>query len=320
MYDSAVDRLLYALLLLACAEQRGSAGDLVGIAWDSGNLYRISTVDASMTLIGNTTLTNVADIQFAPDGRLYAFTTGDSAVLCTIDPDTAAASFIGSLNVGFVAEGGLTFAPDGTAYGFEYVGPGLFRIDLVSGQATRIETINSGIHDINGLGWRSDGQLVALDNFSNSLLAIDPTTVTSTVITVLDPKVGTLGGMTLHEDKGYFSTAGPGQAGSNSLYAFEAFSGNYSLVGSFAPTISTGPGISGLAMIPERPGLFVRRATDKIAISWTTNAPGFSLETAVAVTGAPTWTPVPGKPATSGSNYVVTLPPTNAASFFRLAK
>src|SRR6266850_1165066 len=103
----------------------------------------------------------------------------------------------------------------------KYVGPGLFRMDLATGQATKIGWVNNNntlAHDINGLGWRSDGQLVALDNFSNSLLAIDPTTLTSTVISLIVPRVGTVGGMTLNGDKGYFSTAGPGQAGSNSLY------------------------------------------------------------------------------------------------------
>lgn len=318
-----MNRFIYALLLLASAQQRGSASDLLGIAWDSGNLYRISTVDASMTLIGNTSLTNVADIQFGPDGKLYAFTTGDSSALYEINPDNAAASFIGNLGIGFVAEGGLTFAPDGTAYGFEYAPQGLFSINLTTGQATRIGRVdnNTTAHDINGIGWRSDGQLVALDDSSNSLLAIDPTTVASTVIAVLAPRVGTVGGMTLNADKGYFSTAGTAQAGSNSLYAFDAFSGNYTLVGSFAPTISgTNSGISGLAMISERPQLFMTRAVDTIAISWTTNAPGFSLQTAVAVAEAPTWTPVSAAPVTSGSNYVVILPPTNAASFFRLAR
>ncbi len=116
------------------------------------------------------------------------------------------------------------------------------------------------------------------------------------------PRVGTVGGMTVDHDKGYFSTAGPSQAGSNSLY------------GSFSPTIS-GAGICGLAMIVERPRLFITRRADKVAISWTTNAPGFSLQTAVAVAGAPTWNALSDVPVTSGSNYVVILPPTNATTF-----
>jgi len=324
VYDLAVARLLYALLILACAQLEASAGDLLGIEWDSGKLYRISTVDASMSLIGSTMLTNVADIQFGPDGNLYAITTGNSAALYTINPDDARASFVGNLGIGFVAEGGLTFAPDGTAYGVEYVGPGLFSIDLATGQATKmgwVDNNNTLAHDLNGLGWRSDGQLVALDNFSNSLLAIDPTTRASTVISAIIPRAGTVGGMTLNGDKGYFSTAGTAQFGSNSLYAFDAFSGTYTLVGSFAPTISgTNSGISGLAMILERPRLFVSRAADTIAISWTTNATGYSLQSAVTIAGTSTWMPVSGTPVISGSNYVVILPPTNAASFFRLAK
>jgi len=321
---TSLSRLVYALLLLAFAQEEASAGDLLGIERDTGKLYRISTVDTSMSLIGNTGLATAADIQFGPDGKLYALTTGDSAALYEINPDNAAASFIGNLGIGFVVEGGLTFGPDGTAYGAHYLGPGLFSIDLATGQATKmgwVDNNNTLAHDINGLGWRSDGQLVALDDFSNSLLAIDPMTLVSTEISVIVPRVGTVGGMTLNGDKGYFSTAGAAQVGSNSLYAFDAFTGNYTLVGSFAPTIgSTNSGISGLAMIPERPRLFVSRAADTIAISWTTNATGYSLQSAVTVAGTPTWTPISAAPVISGSNYVVVLPPTNAASFFRLAK
>ena len=57
--------------------------------------------------------------------------------------------------------------------------------------------------------------------------------------------------MSVINDQGYFSTAGPGAniPGSNELYAFNALTGAYSLVGSFGVTI-TGTGISGLALTP----------------------------------------------------------------------
>jgi len=102
------------------------------------------------------------------------------------------------------------------------------------------------------LGWRSDGKLVGLDRVSNSLLTIDPATAVSSVLAPLAPTVGGVGGMTVIADKGYFSTSGPGSVnpGSDSLYAFDAMTGSYSLIGSFLPTI-TGTGISGLALVPE---------------------------------------------------------------------
>lgn len=113
--------------------------------------------------------------------------------------------------------------------------------------------IGSGQHDINGLAWRSDGQLVALDRVQNALLLIDPTTRATSVLASLGPTVGAVGGMVLSNDQGWFATSGPSgtDPGSNGLYAFDAFTGNYSLVGSFSPTI-TGTGISGLAIsVPE---------------------------------------------------------------------
>ncbi len=93
--------------------------------------------------------------------------------------------------------------------------------------------------------------LVGLDRATNSLLAIDPATAVSSLITAVRPTVGAVGGMAAAGDTGYFATSGPGTAlpGSNELYSFDLFTGAHTLVGSFAPTIS-GTGISGLA-IPE---------------------------------------------------------------------
>ena len=194
-------------------------------------------------------------MSFAPDGRLLAFTTGPDAALYQINPDTAAPTLIGPLNIGFVSEGGMTFGSDGTAYAVELasvVPTGMFKIDIDTGQATAIAPIGSGIHDVNGLAWRSDGILLGLDRGSNSLLLIDPTTGALSTLTPLGPTVGSVGDMTVMADQGYFTTSGPAGTypGSNSLYAFNALTGSYSLVGSFSPTIY-GTGISALAMIPE---------------------------------------------------------------------
>ncbi len=248
--------LFFCCLVLAGGLCRTHAADLYGIDSNSGSLFRISTANASLTLVGVTGLgSGLGALEFAPDGRLFAFTSGSSPNLYQINPSTAAASLVGPLNIGFVFEGGLAFAPDGTAYGVNQSNASfanLFTLNLTTGKATIIGIISGGSHDINGLGWRSDGNLVGLDRVSNSLLTINPVTAVSSVLAPLAPGVGSVGGMSIIADQGYFCTAGPGASnpGSDSLYAFGAMSGAYSLVGTFPSTI-TGPGISGLALIPE---------------------------------------------------------------------
>jgi len=55
-----------------------------------------------------------------------------------------------------------------------------------------------------------------------------------------------------------------------------------------------------------------------VQLSWPTNAVGFSLQSCPAVAGF--YSPVTNTPSVSGTNYSTTLPATNAAVFFRLAK
>jgi hypothetical protein len=244
----------FGLLLGGMGQAR--AGMLLAIDFDSGKLYGLSATDASLTLIGNTGLMNVADLQFAPNGTLYSFTTGNNPTLYTIDPTTAHATAIGRLGLGlvFVGEGALAFAPDGTAYGATLSNSTslrqLFKINLKTGNATTIGTLGSN-HDINGMVYRSDGKLIGLDDDTNSLLVIDPTTAVTSLLATVPSTVGGVGGMTVLGTTGYFSTSGPGGVapGSNSLFSFDLFSGTSTLVGTFAPTI-TDEGISGIAAEP----------------------------------------------------------------------
>lgn len=232
--------------------------NLVAHDYGTGILYSVSTEDASLSVIGNTGISSLGSLELGPDGYLYGFTTGDDPSLYRIDPADASTSEVGPLNVGFVFEGGLAFAPDGTVYATnqdEAENPVLFAVDLLSGAATTIATISGGAHDLNGLAWRHDGMLVGIDRETNALLAIDPVTATSTVIATVRPMVGAIGGMAVLEGTGHFSTSGPGgpdtetTPGSNELYSFDLFTGDHVLIGSFSPTI-TGDGIGGLA-VPE---------------------------------------------------------------------
>lgn len=249
--------ILAAILPALCLFSiQARSQDLVGISYDSGTLYSISTATASPTVIGSTGITGFADIQYAPNGTLYGFTNSLSVpTLYTINPTTAQATAVGRLGLSPVVEGGLAIAPNGTAYGAEAGLPAaLFSINLATGAGTSIGAISGGGHDINGLAYRSDGQLIGLDRISNSLLLIDPTTAASSTLTVLSAPVGAVGGLTLVNGMGYFSTSSTATGGSNSLYSFDPFTGANALIGSFSPTI-TGNGISGItglsSAVPE---------------------------------------------------------------------
>jgi hypothetical protein len=230
---------------------------LIAIEEDTGNLYSVSTADAALELIGATGVPGLGSLEFnVRDGYHYGITTGDSASLYRIDidaaPDTIGVELVGELGY-FVYEGGLAFAPDGTAYGFNAGAtvPYLFTVDLVTGAATIINSVE-GRHDVAGLGWRSDGMLIGLDSSTGSLLEIDPVTAATTLIEDVIPVIGGVGGMALDAQGAYFVTGGPLSVnpGSNELYSFDLFSGEQFLIGSFENRI-TGSGLSGLAVVPE---------------------------------------------------------------------
>jgi len=240
--------------LLAEGVSVASGQNLFGADWDSGILYRISEDNASLTAVGNTGLV-LGSLELYSDGYLYGATTGSSAKLYRVDSQTATTSLIGPLGLDFVFEGGLAFDPNGIAYATNEgsaSAPKLFRVNMTTGAATLVGLITGGAHDINGLAWRSDGMLIGLDREANALLTINPATGASSLLRGLTPLVGSVGGMAVLDGQGYFAIAGPmsSDPGSNSLYRFNLFTGEYSLVGSFGSVI-TGTGIAGLAAIPE---------------------------------------------------------------------
>jgi hypothetical protein len=240
-----------AVPLIVCFPLEARA-DLIGVDFDTGTFYNVSTTNAALTVLANPGITNLAEIERAPDGVLYGFTTGGGATLYRFDSATYAPTAIGPLNLGFAFEGGLAFSPGGIAYatnGGDAGAAQLFTINLNTGAATEVGVISGGGHDINGLAYRSDGMLIGLDRVTNSLLLINPTTAASTAFAPIGVTVGAVGGMTVDGGTGYFSTSGPGGGipGSNELYSFNLMTGQQTLIGSFASTITSGNGISGLA-------------------------------------------------------------------------
>ena len=252
--------------------------DIIAVDEPTGDLYRFhvpppGTDPIPLDLVASTQIPSLASLEWSPwDGMLYGFTKGANPVLYSIDPGAQyQATSIGTgLGIGNVFEGALAFAPDGTAYGMnqgiDQGGPYLFTIDLATGEAANVTQVMAAI-DVNGMGWlpdsnsRVDGdRLVALDRVSRSLVLINPLDGSvSPFSTAFDADVvGSIGGMVLADDKGYFVTAGslhPTVPGSFELYEFE--------LGSPVPVIPTslgnfrdhstltGAGFSGLAIIPE---------------------------------------------------------------------
>jgi hypothetical protein len=230
-----------------------NAQELFGVEYESRNLYRISAVDASLTLVGSTGVTGLrhfGSLEFSPTGTLYGFTTSDFGALYKIDPGTSKATFVGNLDNEDISEGGLAFSPDGSAYGTDAGFDGLFTtIDLNTGHAT---AHGVGGYDINGLAWRNDGMLIGLDGAGNQLIVINPDTAAVSILAPVTAHIGAVGGMTAIGSTGYFCTTGPNApfdyAGSNELYSFDLFTGEQTLIGKLPNNIPFG--ISGLAARP----------------------------------------------------------------------
>jgi hypothetical protein len=272
--SQSVCAIMLALVVLALLADRAFA-QLYGIDYDSGQLYTVSTSNASLSLVGSTGVPHLGSLVYRPsDHQLYGFTVGDTSELYRINPANANATLVAPLDNHLIqyVEGDMTIAPNGTVYAccmaaYKWV---LFSVDLDTGTTTGIGWLGfpgpfSYPVDINGLAWRGDNMLVATYRDRDSLITINPTPTTYTSINLastiaeITPIFGTVGGMASAGDTGYFSTSGPGDSvlGSNELYSFNLFTGETALVGSFAPTI-TGTGISGLALVtPEPASIFL---------------------------------------------------------------
>ncbi len=243
--------LALSALLLWPGAAWAQSQDLIGIDWDTGELFSIDPGTAAMTSIGLTGVTSCCALETTLDGTTYLFDSGSSSALSTVNVSTAVTTGVGPLGIGQVFEGALAFSfagiPYGTNQGFAST-PNLFTLDTTSGSASIVGTMGTS-HDINGLAWRGDGMLVGMDRITNSLMLIDPGTASISLLAPLTPTVGTVGGMAVLDGTAYFNTSGPAGSfpGSNELWTVDLYTGLHSLVGSFAGTVS-GTGISGLAV------------------------------------------------------------------------
>lgn len=251
---------------------------LLGIDHLNGNLYKVSTDNASLSYVGSTGLQSLACAVLQDDGMLYGYTTGSSPKLYKIDPTTAAATLIapvGGLGT-FIFEGAMTVSPTGTAYGVNYGSRAqdyLFTLDLNTGALTVGPRLSGSAHDVNGIVWRSDGMLVAIDQAVNAVIAIHPTTGQVSVISDFNtqspsPILGANGDMTAIGDLAYFATAGGGAnpAGSNELWKIDLYSGTLTRVGSFIGLSAKGFGALAPSTIAPEPATIALLALGGLAL------------------------------------------------------
>src|SRR6476660_4706571 len=78
--------------LMFDAVHSAHAQTLYAVGLDDHNLYRVSTANAALTLVGNTGV-GLGSLEYRPsDGMLYGFTVGANAALYRVNPANANAT------------------------------------------------------------------------------------------------------------------------------------------------------------------------------------------------------------------------------------
>jgi hypothetical protein len=209
----------------------------------TGQLFTVNTSNAATTFVGNTGIPNPGSLEFrAADGFLYSMEIGGVPGFWRINPATAAATLVGNPGV-FIFEGALQFAPDGTLFGTSRdsaFNPQLFTVNLANGSTTVVGTMSGGKHDVNGLAWRTtDGRLIGLDNFTNSLVVINPATAALSILAPTPELVFATGGMTGFGTSGFYNVE------FDRLYSVNLVTGASTFIGQMQIDSI------GLAMVPE---------------------------------------------------------------------
>lgn len=209
------------------------------------DLYRIDTSDGSVTYVGyHGVASGFCGLEFSVlEDALFGITRLDAARLYSLDPTTAAATYIGSLGAGYVFEGGLAFDPiDGTLYGAN-VGsneaPYIFVVDPSTGVATLRGLVAGAPHDFNGLVFDDAGQLYGLDGETQAIWKIDKnnpgSAATQQVGTGLGAgmDMGSVGGLARGSDGTVYGYA----SATHQLFKVDLSTGSARLLYTFGPDV-----------------------------------------------------------------------------------
>jgi len=238
--------------------------DLVGVNYSTGGVFSISTDNAAATQIGQTA-TGIMGLDRDAGGSLLAITDGLAGTLGVLDEQSWQLGTIGRLGAGFTFEGGLAVNAGGEIYGGSRLSGGgraIFRIDHFSGQMGQNVLLSRASIDLNGLQFRGDGALVAIDALAGDLVSIDVSTgQVSSIAPLLTPAAGAVGGLAIDNGVGYYVTSGmvSGADGDNSLYSIDLYTGEQRLIGSLGAEAGAGFGIGALAgpSVPTPAGMLL---------------------------------------------------------------
>lgn len=157
-------------------------------------LYRIDLRDGSRTSVGEVAFDDVESLSFQPATGLLFGIDDESDTLITIDPDTGAASAVGSLGVDIdVNDTGLAFGM-GQLFLTDEVADRLYSVDPSTGMATEIGLLGRAT-DITALAY-GNGALFGLTD--HDFVSINTDTAAITTLAMLD--FGTIGGAGLDFD------------------------------------------------------------------------------------------------------------------------
>lgn len=144
-----------------------TSGEVYGFGWTKGggldqNLYKVSTVNGSLTTIGSTGLT-FAGGTFRSDGTLFGGATDGN--FYSINTTSGAATLIGAL--GTITDGDFTFDDTGTLY-MTGGGGSLYTVDTLTGAASLVGASQGGLFGLtfyNGTlyGWGFDSKVYSVD-------------------------------------------------------------------------------------------------------------------------------------------------------------
>jgi len=263
----------YIATLLVGAAATTAHADLVGVNYSTGQVFSISTTDASVTSLGQTS-TGIMGLDRDRTGRLLAITDGIAGKLGVLDESSWHLNAVGNLGAGFTFEGSLAVDPNGGIFGSTRLsgsGRAIFEIDPATGAMGRSVLLSRTVIDLNGLAFRGDGLLVGIDAAAGDFVSIDTATgAVESIAALLTPNAGAVGALAIEGGMGYYTTAGTtsGSGGDNSLYRIDLFTGAQTLVGSLGADAGSGFGIGALAgpIVPAPPAMAAIVGTGLCAI------------------------------------------------------
>ncbi len=141
--DVAIDPTSGRVFAITCAG--------IGV---STELYELSLVDGSATLVGALGVPQQNGLEFDVNGDLWSVGVGGNAKLHRVDAQTGLATEVGPLGVD--SGGDLAFGIDGTLWMAGH--DALYRVNTGSGAATLVGPF--GVADVVGLDVDEDGQLI----------------------------------------------------------------------------------------------------------------------------------------------------------------